>query len=55
MEYDLETVLTDPTVHNFTKEVLAGCAKHDPVDALADLELAVEVWRGVVDRYLGVK
>ncbi len=53
-QYDLETVMTDPTVHRFTKHILKECADHDPVDALADLELALETWKGVVNRYLGV-
>lgn len=53
MIYDLETVMTDPTVHKLTKHILTECCKHDPVDALDDLRLAKETWEGVVDRYLG--
>ncbi len=53
-QYDLETVMTDPTVRDFTKDILMHCCDHDPVEALADLELALETWKGVVNRYLGV-
>jgi hypothetical protein len=50
----LQSVMSDPSVHFFCKRILTQCQELDPVDALKDLELAVETWRVETDRILAV-
>ena len=39
------TVLRDPSTHYLVGEILELVDRHDPVDALHDLELATEILR----------
>jgi hypothetical protein len=50
---EIQKILSDPSVHNFTKDILEKCGQLDPVDALEDLMLAAVTWKGEVDRIMG--
>jgi hypothetical protein len=49
---NLFKVLNDPSVHNFTKQIIRDGLAKDPVDAVGDVKLALKVlkkefhWRG---------
>ncbi len=38
-----DNVLTNDAVHSFTKEIIRDADKHDPVDAIHDVKLALRV------------
>ena len=40
-----DKVLASSSVHEFTKDMIREAERHDPVDAIKDLELALEVAR----------
>ena len=48
----LITVLKSETVHGFTKEIIIQALRRDPVDAVADIELALEVVKEVCNERL---
>jgi hypothetical protein len=54
MTTPLQATLNDPSVHFFVKRMLILAGQCDPVDALHDLELALEIWTKETDRILAV-
>jgi hypothetical protein len=42
-ETKLFKVLNDPSIHNFTKQIIRDGLKKDPVDAVADVKLALKI------------
>ena len=44
--------MNDTTVHDFTKQIITVALTKDPVDAVADIELALEVVKETVDEFL---
>ncbi len=53
MKRTREDILTDPSVHTLTKNVLIEAAGQDPVDAYHDVSLALEVLKDELDALLG--
>jgi hypothetical protein len=51
----LFVVLNDPSVHNFTKQIIRDGLTKDPVDAVSDVETALEVLKEVMNERLGIK
>ena len=45
-------VLNDPSVHTFTKRIIREALVKDPVDAVADIETALEVVKEVCNERL---
>ena len=43
LENRQEPFLNDPSIHHFTKQIVRDALNHDPVDAIADIELALNV------------
>jgi hypothetical protein len=39
---NISEILIDPTVHEFAKQIIMESFRHDVVDAIADIELALE-------------
>lgn len=46
---DVEPILNDPTVHNFTKEIIRKGMTLDPVDAVADVRLALYALHAILE------
>jgi len=51
-EINISKVLADPKVHYFTKEIIKKALRRDIVDAIADIESALEVVKGVCNERL---
>lgn len=50
MSKNYNGILDDPTVHDFTKQIIIESYRHDIVDAIADIELALKVVKARFDR-----
>lgn len=40
---NIQQMRKDPTVHFFTRQIVEAAQLKDPVDAVADIELALEI------------
>ena len=50
MNKNYDGILKNPTVHDFTKQIIIESYWHDIVDAIADIELALKVVKARFDR-----
>lgn len=47
-----KNVMDSPSVHNFTKMILSESLKHDPVDAVQDIMLALAVVKAELQKLI---
>ena len=50
MNKNYDGILKDPTVHDFTNQIIIESYRHDTVDAIADIELALKGVKARFDR-----
>jgi len=46
-------IMNDPSTHAFTRQIIIVALTKDPVDAVSDIELALEVVKEVMNERLG--
>ena len=45
----INEVMSNPTIHTFTKKIIIEALEHDPVDAIADMQLALDTFKQYYD------
>jgi len=52
MNNGIQDALTDPTIHNLTKDILRAAIEKDPIDSYFDVQLAADLLKDRMDRTL---